>query len=265
MMATLGEHEIYGGKIEHFTGHSHFGDRDNWNILLNLEGEVKLEILGSRLAFGADTLILIDPGPPRRFTVPKHWKGLWFHFDMEPRIATRPEWPAVGPGVYAVTPPPDDLPKLRRTVEELVYVSRRRRPGWYLLAYCLAQEVILRGNMAYHAAALGKHIELTAGMLENLASPRRIGEIADKCAMSRSSFFSKFRSTFGTTPNKYREQQTLAQARSMLENSEKSLKEIALELGFSSPGYLSTRFSKAFGVSPREYRKRRRRKMMNDE
>ena len=257
-MATVGEYGIYGGKIEHFAGHSHFGDRDNWNILLNQEGEVKLEILGSLLAFGADTLILIEPGPPRRFTVPKHWKGLWFHFDMEPRIVTRPEWPAVGPGVYAVTPPPDDLAKLRRTVEELVYTLRRRRPGWCLLAYCLAQEVILRGNMAHHAAALGEHIELTAKMLENLAAPRRIGEIADRCAMSRSSFFSKFRSTFGTTPNKYRERQLMTQAQTLLENTDKSLKEISLELGIGTPGYLSTRFRKTFGVPPREYRKRHR-------
>ena len=257
-MADAAEHEVYGGVIERFANHSHFGDRANWNILLTLEGEVTLEIGGARLVFGPDSLILIKPGTPRRFVVRSHWKTCWFHFDMEPHIAARPEWPAVGPGVYAVTPPPDDLPRLRRAVEEIVCVSRRRRHGWYLLAYCLIQEVILRGNMAYRAAALGEHIELTAKMLENLGSPRSIDEIADRCAMSRSSFFAKFRSTFGTTPGKYRERQLMTQTQALLENSDKSLKEIAQELGVGTPNYLSTRFRKAFGVSPREYRRRHR-------
>lgn len=264
-MADTAEHEIYGGKVEHCANHSHFGDRANWNILLTIEGEVRLEIGGERLVFGAGSLVLIRPGEPRRFTVPERWTALWFHFDLEPHIAARPEWPAVGPGVYAVTPPPDDLPRLRDAVEEIVCVSRRRRHGWYLLAYCLIQEVILRGNMAYRAAALGEHIELTAKMLENLGSPRSIDEIADKCAMSRSSFFSKFRSTFGTTPGKYRERQLMTQAQTMLENSDRSLKEIAQELGVDSPNYLSTRFRKVFGVSPREYRRRHRGEVMNDE
>jgi len=257
-MTTADEYEIYSGKIEHFAGHSHYGDCANWNILLPIEGEVRLDIRGRHLYFGTDSVILIEPGAPRRFVVQKYWNTYWFHFNMEPHINFLPEWPAVGPGVFAVVPPPDDLARLQRVVEEIVYVSRMRRHGWYLLAYCLVQEVILRGNMAHHASALGEHIELTAKMLESLSDPRRIGEIADRCAMSRSSFFSKFRSTFGTTPCKYREQQLMSQVQMLLENSNKSLKEIANELGFGTPGYLSTRFSKAFGVSPREYRKRHR-------
>lgn len=257
-MAAADGCEIYGGRIEHFAGHSHYGDCANWNILLTLDGEVRLDIRGSRLDFGPGSLILIEPGARRRFAVHRYWKADWFHFDMEPHINVRPEWPAVAPGVFAVEPPPDDLERLRDVVEETVHVTRMRRYGWYLLAYCLVQEVILRGNMAHHAAALGKHIELTAKMLENLTSPRCIDEIAGRCAMSRSSFFSKFRATFGTTPCKYREQQLMTRVQMLLENSDKSLKEIAEELNVARPGYLSTRFKSMFGVSPREYRRKHR-------
>ena len=40
-----------------------------------------------------------------------------------------------------------------------------------------------------------------------------------------------------------------------LENSAKTLKELAETYGFDSPFYLSARFRKQFGVPPREYRR----------
>lgn len=251
-------YEIYAGICEYRHSHSHLGHRDNCNVLLSLDGEVRLGIRGKRLEFGPGTLFMIEPGPQRRFQVPDHWQSYWMHFNMDAHIQIRPEWPAVGPGVYAVTPTGDDLNQLRLVFAEIIHICTVRRHGWYLLAYCMAQEVILRGNMACHAAALGEHIELTAKMLENLSSPRSIDEIAGKCAMSRSGFFSKFRSTFGTTPAKYREQQILNQVQSLLEHSDLSIKEIARELNIGSSCYLSTRFKKAFGLSPREYRRHHR-------
>ena len=76
--------------------------------------------------------------------------------------------------------------------------------------------------------------------------------------MSRSSFFVKFHSTFVTTPAKYREHQTLSQVQLMLENTDMGIKEIAEQLHICHPSYLIKRFKKAFGVSPREYRRQHR-------
>lgn len=42
----------------------------------------------------------------------------------------------------------------------------------------------------------------------------------------------------------------------MLESSDMSIKEIAEKLHVCQPSYLSERFKKAFGVSPREYRRK---------
>ena len=256
-MITYTGYEIYIGKSEYDGGHSHWGNRDNWNMLLSLEGEFRLGIGGKRLHIGPDVLFMIEPGPPRRFLVQKHWLTYWLHFNMDAHIHILPELPAVGEGVYSVDLVRDDFGAVRRVFEELFRVCNIRRHGWYLLAYHLVQELILRGNMACQAT-LGEHIETTAKMLENLDTSRSINDIAGKCAMSRSDFFVKFRSTFGTTPAKYREQQTLSQAQSLLENSDMSIKEIAQTLHICQPCYLASRFRKAFGVSPREYRRRHR-------
>ena len=103
---------------------------------------------------------------------------------------------------------------------------------------------------------LGKVAPQYLKMLEKLGTSRNLDAIADSCAMSRSGFFAKFRSTFGTTPAKYREQQVLTQAQALLEDTDLSIKEIARELNMGSPGYFSTRFKKAFGVSPRDHRRK---------
>ena len=250
-------YEIYAGEVEYKSRHAHFGDRQNWNLLLSLAGRLKLGIGGRELAVGPATLFMIAPGAPRRFAVSEYWKTSWIHFNLDAHIQIPPEWPQIGPGVSAVALNRDDLKELQRLFNELIHVCTIRRHGWYLLAYCLVQEIILRGNMAAHAA-LGEHIELTAKMLKNLDAPQGIDGIAGKCAMSRTGFFSKFKATFGTTPAKYREQQLLTRVQSYLENSDMSIKEIVQELKLGNPAYLSTRFRKTFGMSPREYRKRHR-------
>ena len=79
-MITYTGYEIYIGKCEYHTRHSHLGDRKNWNMLLSLEGEVKLTICGRRLTFGPGTLFMIEPGPPRRFSIAEYWQAYWLHF-----------------------------------------------------------------------------------------------------------------------------------------------------------------------------------------
>lgn len=60
--------------------------------------------------------------------------------------------------------------------------------------------------------------------------------------------------TFITYLNRYR----IARARSLLENGEQSLTEIALETGFSSSAYFSRIFRQEVGVNPREYQRSRK-------
>jgi transcriptional regulator GlxA family with amidase domain len=57
-------------------------------------------------------------------------------------------------------------------------------------------------------------------------------------------------------PLAFLENQRLRRARELLENTSLSLTEIAGQAGFSSPFYLSLRFKRQFGLSPRDHRLR---------
>ena len=250
--------EIYIGKLTYQTNHTHFGDRRNWNMLLSLGGEMELEINDRRLVIHPETLFLIAPGQLRRFRVIRTWSTYFLHFNMDAHINIRPDWSEACPDVYTVFLTHTDYVQLRRIFTDISRVCSIRRRGWYLLTYNLIQELILRGNMAYNAAALGNYIDAAAQMLKEFDSPLSIDEIAQKCSMSRASFFAMFRSTFGESPAKYREQQMLLRTQYLLDDTDLSIKEIAQKLNIPHPSYLSARFTKAFGMSPREYRKRHR-------
>jgi YesN/AraC family two-component response regulator len=63
-----------------------------------------------------------------------------------------------------------------------------------------------------------------------------------------------FRQELGTTPIKYLQRYRLNQARSLLLESNKTITEIALMVGFSDAGYFSRLFHREMGVSPDKFR-----------
>jgi len=64
-----------------------------------------------------------------------------------------------------------------------------------------------------------------------------------------------FRQEFGTTPMQYLQRYRVNQAKLLLKNSEKSITEIALEVGFTDSGYFSRVFRRQTGISPEAFRR----------
>jgi transcriptional regulator GlxA family with amidase domain len=85
-----------------------------------------------------------------------------------------------------------------------------------------------------------------------------IEALAKSAHVSRAHFIRSFRATFGETPHRYLQRRRLERAMSMLRESELSVTEISLEVGFGSLGTFSRTFREVIGVSPSEYRVRTR-------
>ena len=97
-------------------------------------------------------------------------------------------------------------------------------------------------------------------MRENLSSPLTAEQLASRLGLGYSWFRKVFRRSVGMPPAQYQIQLRLQAARRLLEDSEKTISDIAYELAFDTPGQFSTFFRLKTGMTPKEYRQLSRRK-----
>jgi AraC-like DNA-binding protein len=82
-----------------------------------------------------------------------------------------------------------------------------------------------------------------------------IERVADELGVSYSWFRKTFKEHTGMAPGQYLQQLRIEQAKIMLADPRKPLKQIAAELNFESAFYFSALFKKKMGSSPEQYRK----------
>lgn len=93
-------------------------------------------------------------------------------------------------------------------------------------------------------------------MLDRLAEKLKLDEIAAEIGLSASHFSRLFLNRTGHSPIDYFIQLKIQRACRLLDNSSKTIAEIAREMGFDDQFYFSRTFRKVMGMSPVEYRKR---------
>ena len=111
----------------------------------------------------------------------------------------------------------------------------------------------LLGRTSLHSEKL---YETEKYIKENLAETLTLEALSRRVNLSPIYFHRVFSDFFGMTPNEFVTECRIESARKLLGYSDKSLSFIASECGFSSQSYFSTKFVKAEGITPSEYRKR---------
>ncbi|MFT8896038.1 MAG: AraC family transcriptional regulator [Acetobacter sp.] len=122
---------------------------------------------------------------------------------------------------------------------------------------------LLRHYAETHSTRTHKPAQLPAWKLRkaldhmetHLAEPFDLDFLADLCGMSRFHFSRSFHNTMGQTPSRWFVKQRVEQAKKLLCQSDKSIIEIALTIGYESPSHFAQVFRRETGVSPRDYRK----------
>jgi signal transduction histidine kinase/AraC-like DNA-binding protein/ActR/RegA family two-component response regulator len=89
---------------------------------------------------------------------------------------------------------------------------------------------------------------------EHYAASISRSDLAQHVALSEDYLTACFRKELGVTPIAYLNRYRVHQARQLLSDTDKSITEIALEVGFSDSGYFSRVFRREVGVSPDAYR-----------
>ena len=90
------------------------------------------------------------------------------------------------------------------------------------------------------------------------AEPLDVAALAARAHTSPAHFSRRFKRTFGETPHQYLLTRRIARAKHLLRESELSVTEISLEVGFRSLGSFSAKFKEIVGGTPTEYRRKMR-------
>ena len=87
------------------------------------------------------------------------------------------------------------------------------------------------------------------------AEPLDIRALARIAHVSEAHFIRTFRATFGETPHRYLQRRRVERAMFMLRETDRSVTEICLDVGFASLGTFSRTFHEIVGQPPSAYRR----------
>ena len=84
--------------------------------------------------------------------------------------------------------------------------------------------------------------------------PLTVDDLAAAACMSKAHFSREFRRTFGETPYSYLLTRRLERAATLLRGTDYTVADICMRVGLTSVGSFTTSFTRAYGVTPTQYR-----------
>ena len=136
---------------------------------------------------------------------------------------------------------------------ELSRIVQRKALGFEVFAL-----VVENSQPHPEAALLLNSIHRLFPLLQRLQaepeSPMSLGEMAREVRLSPSRFCALFRLCLGMPPGEYQRSVRLNAAKVLLLDSDKTIEQIAYQLGFEDPFHFSKSFKKNSGMNPRRYR-----------
>ena len=102
-----------------------------------------------------------------------------------------------------------------------------------------------------------KAVEALRLMEANVSEPLTMAEVAQFTGMALRSLQRLFKTKFGKTPERVYLDIRLAQARLLVQRSDKSIRDIAAATGFATPSHLTARYTPRYGASPQKEREKR--------
>ncbi len=153
--------------------------------------------------------------------------------------------------------------RLTTLVELLSEEARADRPGREVVLAHLLEVLLIEafrattGPTAAPGLLRGLADERLAAALRCMHSeptrPWTIGELAREAALSRSTFFDRFRREVGISPMEYLVGWRMAIAKDLLCGDNVSVGEVAQRVGYSSSSTFSVAFARQVGTSPTTY------------
>ena len=153
--------------------------------------------------------------------------------------------------------------RLATLVELVAEETRAARPARDLVLARLLEVLLIEALRSTTAT------DVAPGLLRGLADPRlaiairgiherpghgwSVAALASRAALSRSTFFDRFRRAVGATPMDYLLVWRMALAQDLLRRRQASIADVARQVGYSSPSTFSVAFARHVGAPPGQY------------
>ena len=114
------------------------------------------------------------------------------------------------------------------------------------------------GNLGILSESDAEFIRKVFGIVDECLDRENLGTtlIADKMAMSSSSFFRRFKKIAKVSPELVIKNYRLEKAARLLRDTGVSISEVIFDVGISSRSYFYKEFSKKYGMTPKEYKEK---------
>ncbi len=119
-----------------------------------------------------------------------------------------------------------------------------------------ALRVVHNGAMSTDVEELRRLRRARDRMDREFAQPLDVPALARTALMSQAHFTRRFREAYGETPYSYLMTRRIERAKALLRDGEMNVTEVCLEVGWTSLGSFSARFTELVGEAPSAYRAR---------
>ncbi len=152
------------------------------------------------------------------------------------------------------------LAHVERLTEEMERECAERQPGYEVAVRAKLLELMVYLSRAYtrsdttEAHALLRVGNVIGALEQDYAREWRVNELLSIAHMSRSTLMRVFRRATGQTPIEYLVRLRIQKAMDLLRNSERTITEIAMDVGFNDSNYFARQFRRQTGTSPLQFR-----------
>lgn len=235
----------------------------SWLLEATLSGTARINHGERYRIVGEQSLFLYRPGTSQDYSMnakDNEWVHIWVVFTPRAEWVSTLNWPEFYPGAHVLEIPDKAMTvQVHQLFKQLLsfYHSHMARNRDF--AMNILEQILLwcdSFNPKSDNAFLDERLRRVMNLIsDSYQRTYGLDELASHAGLSTSRFAHLFKEQVGISPMQYLEKHRMRIAGEYLLHSDRTISEVASEVGYENPIYFSQLFRKHFDKSPRQYRK----------
>lgn len=235
--------------------HQHRNSYDSFLLMYIQSGELSVHQQEHTRQVTSGHFVLLDCYQPHGYRTSTGWESIWLHFDGP---VARAYYELIVSHLGNIFSMQDSYSVI--SIMEQIYHTFSSGKA--------IREAFISKQITDILTSMLLHIPLNSGssyrchsieetisyINENFSKNLTVGDLAERAMMSQYHFIRVFKKETGFTPHEYLVNTRISAAKYMLKTTQRSVKDICYDTGFSCESVFCAAFKKSVGVTPAEYR-----------